>query len=111
MLGGAVIGMRHAADPRVGIEVALVRLCAAAGSVSTAALIERVEKLESRLGSVTAAVDSPAAPVPAPPVPVVPAPVGWLAAMQPASPTEVVEWARRYLGLDRSVVVARAEAL
>ena len=43
------------------------------------------------------------APPPPPPVP-----VPDLAEMQPTTPTEVVEWARRHLGLDRSFVVARA---
>ena len=35
-------------------------------------------------------------------------PVPDLAAMHPKTPTEVVEWARRHLGLDRAHVVARA---
>ena len=51
------------------------------------------------------AASSASVPGPAPPPPV---PVPDLAAMHPKTPTEVVEWARRHLGLDRSFVVARA---
>ncbi|MCE2511217.1 MAG: hypothetical protein J4F50_01405, partial [Acidimicrobiia bacterium] len=48
-----------------------------------------------------APASSPAAPPP-------PVPVPDLAEMQPKTPTEVVDWAGRHLGLDRSFVVARA---
>ncbi|CAB4541709.1 unannotated protein [freshwater metagenome] len=44
-VGAALVDMRHAADPRVPLEVALVRLTSTA-DVSLAALLERVERLE-----------------------------------------------------------------
>lgn len=52
------------------------------------------------------AASSASAPSPAAPPPTIPVPD--LSAMQPKTPTEVVEWARRHLGLDRSFVVDRA---
>ena len=51
------------------------------------------------------------APPPGPAAPPPPVPVPDLAEMQPKTPTEVVDWARRHLGLDRSFVVARAKDL
>jgi DNA polymerase-3 subunit gamma/tau len=186
-LGRALIDMRQAPDPRVDIEVALVRLCQPDEDRSLEALAQRVRQLEARLdgssGSASApstalarpepppapapqagtppplaaaaarqvlseqrdstpAVPSPsaAAPVsatgpaaaarralseqrasapeaPSRPAPVVagpapagppPVPVPDLASMRPHSPTEVVELARRHLGLERPFVVARA---
>ena len=56
---------------------------------------------------VTAPAPSPAS-TPGPDAPPPPVPVPDLAAMHPKTPTEVVEWARRHLGLDRAHVVARA---
>jgi len=44
-VGGALVDMRHAADPRVPLEVALVRLTNTS-DMSLAALLERVERLE-----------------------------------------------------------------
>ena len=57
------------------------------------------------------AVGPAASPSPGPAVPPPPVPVPDLAEMQPGTPTEVVDWARRHLGLDRSFVVARATDL
>ena len=47
-VGTALVEMRQAADPRVPLEVALVRLTAT-GDDSSAALLERVERLEAAL--------------------------------------------------------------
>ena len=50
-LGEALTEMREALDPRVTLEVALVRVTAPEADVSVAALLERVERLERRLAS------------------------------------------------------------
>ena len=195
-LGRALIDMRQAPDPRVDIEVALMRLCHPDEDRSLEALAQRLRQLEARLdGSpvapVVASMPPPPAPAPAhppahpapahpapepataaelapasahptprpatvaepapPPAPVStgrpaeaarralshhrsaaaarrdaataaapsppasdraapppPVPMPDPAAMHPKTPTEVVEWARRHLGLDRDFVVARA---
>ena len=49
-LGSALVDMRQAADPRVPLEVALVRLTAPDAG-STAGLLERIERLEKALAS------------------------------------------------------------
>ncbi|HVF32708.1 MAG TPA: DNA polymerase III subunit gamma/tau, partial [Acidimicrobiales bacterium] len=54
-LGEALTEMREALDPRVTLEVALVRVTAPEADVSPAALLERLERLERR-------VDAPAPP-------------------------------------------------
>ena len=194
-LGRALIDMRQAPDPRVDIEVALVRLCHPDEDRSLEALAQRVQRLETRLDGLpasapTAALPAPgrpaapaapahqdeapapaaaaaaaarralsehrasapavssapaaapvpaagpaaaarralsehrvsapavssapvAAPVPAggPAAPPPPVPVPDLASMRPRSPTEVVDLARRHLGLERTFVVARAVEL
>ena len=195
-LGRALIDMRQAPDPRVDIEVALMRLCHPDEDRSLEALAQRLRQLEARLdGSpvapVVASMPPPVAPAPAHPAPARPAPepapepaaaaepasasahpapepaaaaepapppapvstgrpaeaarralshhrsaaaarrdaaaaaapspsasdravppppvpMPDPAAMRPKTPTEVVEWARRHLGLDRDFVVARA---
>ncbi|MEM9518062.1 MAG: DNA polymerase III subunit gamma/tau [Actinomycetota bacterium] len=48
-LGTALVEMRQAPDPRVDLEVALVRLCRPAADRSMDALSDRVEQLERRL--------------------------------------------------------------
>jgi DNA polymerase-3 subunit gamma/tau len=66
LLGQALVDMREAPDPRVLLEVALVRLCKPELDSSPEALLERVERLERALSSRPAApVPSPAAPAPA----------------------------------------------
>src|SRR5712691_7884520 len=45
-LGDALVAMRDAPDPRVLLEVALVRQCRPDADVSLAALLERIERLE-----------------------------------------------------------------
>ncbi|MFN8049996.1 MAG: DNA polymerase III subunit gamma/tau [Acidimicrobiales bacterium] len=74
-IGAAIVDMRQAADPRVPLEVALIRLTTPASDTSLDALVERIEDLERRLarGAVASgpapAVASPSAPeaAPAPP--------------------------------------------
>ncbi|MBV8162254.1 MAG: DNA polymerase III subunit gamma/tau [Acidimicrobiia bacterium] len=45
-LGEALVDMRESPDPRVTLEVALVRLCRPDADTSPAALVERIERLE-----------------------------------------------------------------
>ena len=199
-LGRALIDMRQAPDPRIDIEVALMRLCSPDEDRSLDALAQRVRQLEAHVegspaaaapgsvspppvpppaaqppparqppapaaaspAAVSPAAASPAHPEPAPPeraeatpataarppssgrpaeaarralsehrsaaaartgtaaaapspastpgpgAPPPPVPMPDLAAMHPQTPTEVVDWARRHLRLDRAYVVARA---
>jgi DNA polymerase-3 subunit gamma/tau len=58
VMGDTLIAMRDAPDPRVLLDVALVRLCRPEVDVSPAAMLERLERLErlvSALGSSSAA--------------------------------------------------------
>ena len=76
-LGRALVDMRQAPDPRVDIEVALVRLCQLDEERSLEALMRRVRLLEERLGVLPAdhsdPPDSEEPPEQAPP-PAAPAP-------------------------------------
>ncbi len=81
-LGLAIVDMRQAADPRVPLEVALIRLTTPSADTSVQALAERIDDLERRLARgipAGAAPAAPAAPAPAaptgsePPAPVAPA--------------------------------------
>jgi len=103
-LGTALVEMRQAPDPRVDLEVALVRLCRPRADRSLDALVARVEQLEARLGGDTeasapsAAVGPPPAAPPAPapvaePAPPVAAPAGESAA-PPAPAVETAEAAK-----------------
>jgi DNA polymerase-3 subunit gamma/tau len=51
LLGTALVDMRQAPDPRVDLEVALVRLCRADADRSVDALVERIDQLEARLAN------------------------------------------------------------
>ncbi len=66
LLGGALVDMRQAPDPRIDLELALVRLARPELDTDLAALVERLERLER---------GQPAAPAPsvAPDAPVEPA--------------------------------------
>ncbi len=74
LIGQAIVDMREAIDPRTTLEVAMVRLTNPEVDDSTAALLDRVERLEWRLSqldpnSSSRARQDPAAPAahPAPP--------------------------------------------
>jgi DNA polymerase-3 subunit gamma/tau len=85
-LGRAQVGMRDAPDPRVNLEVALVRLVHPEADDSPAALLARIERLESSAGTgavppaqangtaATPPTAPPAASSQAPPPPPVPPP-------------------------------------
>ena len=49
VLGTALVDMRQAPDPRVDLEVAIVRLCRADADRSLDSLAERIDQLEARL--------------------------------------------------------------
>ncbi|HXW81094.1 MAG TPA: DNA polymerase III subunit gamma/tau [Acidimicrobiales bacterium] len=49
-VGQALVDMRDSVDPRVTLEVALIRLASPSADTSTAALLERIERLERALG-------------------------------------------------------------
>jgi len=76
-LGEALIDMRESPDPRVTLEVALVRLCRPDADTSPAALVERIERLERTAAEPAAAEARKAvrnAPPPPPPPPPPPRP-------------------------------------
>jgi DNA polymerase-3 subunit gamma/tau len=50
-LGEVLVEMRHAPDPRVLLEVALVQLTHEASSVDVAVLLERIERLEHQVAT------------------------------------------------------------
>jgi len=68
-LGEALIDMREAPDPRVTLEVALVRLCRPDADTSPAALVERIERLERGAAKPAVAEARKAARTPPPPPP------------------------------------------
>jgi DNA polymerase III subunit gamma/tau len=67
LVGTALVDMRQSPDPRIDLEVALVRLTRASTDLSIEALAERLARLE-RLVAGGAAVPSAAAPAAAPAV-------------------------------------------
>ena len=62
LLGAALVEMRHATDPRVLLDVAVVRIANPAVDDSPAALLERIERLERSGAPPMAALASPASP-------------------------------------------------
>ncbi len=74
-------------------------------------LSEHRSAASARRDAIAPAASAEAGPGPAPPPPPPPPPVPDLAARQPDGPRQVVEWARRHLGLEREFVVARAKEL
>ena len=50
-IGSTLVEMRHAPDPRVLLEVALVKLTSVAADTGTAALLARIERLEQQLAT------------------------------------------------------------
>jgi DNA polymerase-3 subunit gamma/tau len=63
-LGEMLVEMRHAPDPRVLLDVALVQLTHAASATDVAELLTRLEKLEKGLASGAVAAVAPLAPAP-----------------------------------------------
>ena len=75
-LGGALVDARQASDPRLVVEVALVKITSGPASIDIDALMARIERLEAQLAG--APVPTPAAGVvgsspPPPPPPTAPA--------------------------------------
>ena len=71
VIGTSIIEMRQAPDPRVDLEVAIMRLTRADLDTNPAALVERLEAIESQLTG-GAPIVAPA-PAPAPAIPASPA--------------------------------------
>ena len=69
VIGTSIIEMRQAPDPRVDLEVAIMRLTRADLDTNPAALVERLEAIESQLTGGAPIV----APAPAPAIPAAPA--------------------------------------
>ncbi|HWG74996.1 MAG TPA: DNA polymerase III subunit gamma/tau [Acidimicrobiales bacterium] len=65
-IGQALADMRDSVDPRVTLEVALVRIAHPGADASPAAVLERLERLERRLDGVPAASPPPPGPPPPP---------------------------------------------
>jgi DNA polymerase-3 subunit gamma/tau len=112
-LGTALVEMRQAADPRITLETALVRLADATADTSVAALLERIERLERQLAGGAVPVAPATAPAEAPPTtaPAAAAP-GPTAALAPAAPRPaggVADEARRKLA-DRAAATRSAPA-
>ena len=91
-LGTALVEMRQAPDPRVHLEVSLVRLCRPVDDGSVDSLLARIEQLEAHLAAGTptaspaaAAPADPPAAAAAAPAPVAPAPVPASSAPAPAA--------------------------
>jgi DNA polymerase III subunit gamma/tau len=73
-VGQALVEMRDSVDPRVTLEVALIRLASPSVDTSTAALLERIERLERAIGERGGPAALPADPARARAVPVRPSP-------------------------------------
>ncbi len=132
-IGEALVDMRQAPDPRVQLEVALVRLSRSTDETSVAALLKRIERLEARLSTNTVPTASnaasaqsfrpgaartpvpttpaTAAPTPPPPATVNPVTQSDLVAMQPNSPTHVVALAGIHLSIGRDLVTSEARKM
>ncbi len=64
-IGQTLVEMRQAPDPRVPLEVTLLRLCRSAGGTDTADLIDRITALEGAVAALNAQLESGLAPQPA----------------------------------------------
>jgi len=69
VVGQAMVDMRDSVDPRVTLEVALMRLASPAASTSLTELLERVERLERATSEKGPAVPTPGAAASPPPPP------------------------------------------
>lgn len=66
LIGGAVVAMRDAPDPRITLEVAFLRLSRPEDESSFESVMERLERLERRIDQAGAADSRPAPPPPGP---------------------------------------------
>jgi DNA polymerase-3 subunit gamma/tau len=91
VIGDALTDMRESLDPRVTLEVAIVRIAKPEADTTTAALLERIERLERREPSpAPAATTTPTPPTP-PPTPTGSRPtIGALRGKKPPEP-EIVD--------------------
>ena len=107
VLGDTLVAMRDAPDPRVLLDVALVRLCRPELDVAPAAILERLERLERQVSALARGEPPTTPPQPATPPPAA-APHDRVAAapsapMAPAPPrSNVISGAREALGTSRS---------
>ena len=84
-LGTSLVEMRQAPDPRVHLEVSLVRLCRPVDDGSVDSLLARIEQLEARLAAGTPTASPAAAAAAEPPAAAAPAPVASSAPVVPAA--------------------------
>ncbi|HXR21894.1 MAG TPA: DNA polymerase III subunit gamma/tau [Acidimicrobiales bacterium] len=88
VVGQAMVDMRDSVDPRITLEVALIRLASPAASTSLTELLERVERLERATSEKGPAVPTPGAAASPPPAtragPVEPGPAAAQRVGQPA---------------------------
>jgi len=76
VLGAALGEMRHAPDPRVLVDVAVVQLTAPTASTDSTALADRIQRLEQGAAAEAPSADAAASPRAASPVPARPAAAG-----------------------------------
>ena len=100
VLGRAQVDMREAPDPRVHLEVVLIRLTHPEADDSPAALLERIERLERSQGDGTAGPPARPEKSPAPPV-AAPAPTATEPTTSEDTGVTGPEQARRALGAVR----------
>jgi DNA polymerase-3 subunit gamma/tau len=75
LVGGAIVAMRDAPEPRITLEIALIRAARPEADVLPEAVLDRIERLERQLEAHPPSPGRPAAPAPAGPVArVLPAP-------------------------------------
>jgi DNA polymerase-3 subunit gamma/tau len=69
LLGTAVVAMREAPEPRITLEVAMIRATKPEADASAEAMLERLERLEARVNELAHHGVARAAPPASPPVP------------------------------------------
>ncbi len=92
LVGGAIVAMRDAPEPRITLEVALIQAARPDADTQPAALFDRVERLERRLEALGSAPTERPAPPPAPPgvTPEEPRPLATAPAPVPPGPEDSV---------------------
>src|SRR5690606_1986359 len=76
VLGDSLVELAKKPDPRIVLEVALVRLCRPEADSSLEAVLERLERLERAVASGSGSTPASAQPAPAASAPPTPAPTG-----------------------------------